>query len=523
MFPDVNTIAISLGALIAGFAGGYLFLKPQEISLSAAEKKAESEVTKALQEAENIYQQAKERTQSLKIRSHEEEEKSKEQFKRLENLLISKQEQLQKKEQKTKEILAVVQEENNTIENFKQKNAGGKKMYVQKLSEQTGQSTEQAKEEILQELMRDLELMREDRLRRYEEYLSEEKVRIAKNMIVGAIQRYASPTSVEKKTTSITLTRDETKGKLIGKNGEFLLLIEELTGVDIIFNDSPNTINISCFDLVKKHIAREALIKLTRERIVTPEKIRQKVDEARLETERALIKIGRDTIKQLELQGRNLPDDFAKIVGRLQFRTSYGQNILKHSFEVGNFTLMLGNELGLNMETCKVGGFFHDLGKAIDQEVGGSHDALTKEIMDKFSFPEDETHAAWAHHDAIPQRTAEAMLVKAGDAISAGRPGARQESIEKYIERIKAIEGIANSYEGVSKVFAISAGREIRVLVEPSQLQDDDLGDLAKNIAGEIQQNVAYPGKIKVNIIRRITTTDYAKATAAASTSLGKK
>lgn len=513
---DLNTILIILGTFSAGVIAGLFLLKPKALNLEQAQQKAETLVDHATVGAAQSLEEAKEKARSLILRSHESEEKTKEQLKRIEHLIGSKEEQLQKRQQKNLEIKTILEHETKIIDEIKQKNNEGKKRYTENLAKQTGHSTSEIKEEVMQELQRDLDLMKEERLRKVEEYLNEDKVRIGKNMVVTAIQRYAAPTSVEKRDTTITVPRDEMKAKIIGQNGVNLILIEELTGVDIIFNDAPNTIIVSSFDLVRRHIARETINKLLKERIVTAEKIKQKIEEAKSETEKTLIKIGRDTIKQLELDNRKLPDEFAKIVGRLQFRTSYGQNILKHSLEVGHFTLILGNELGLNMETCKVGGFFHDLGKAIDQEVGGSHDALTKEIMEKFLFPEDEIHAAWAHHDAIPQRTAEAMLVKAGDAISAGRPGARQESIEKYIERIKAIEGISNSYEGVTKAFAISAGREVRVIVEPSVLNDDDLPDLAKNIAGEIQENVGYPGKIKINVIRRTQSFDHAKATAPA-------
>jgi ribonuclease Y len=205
------------------------------------------------------------------------------------------------------------------------------------------------------------------------------------------------------------------------------------------------------------------------------------------------------------LEYRKFPPEFKEILGRLKYRTSYGQNILKHCFEVGYFTLLLGNELGLSEEICKIGGFFHDLGKAIDQEDGRPHDILTKEIMERFGiFSWEEVHAAWTHHDAIPIETAEALLVKAGDAISAGRPGARQETIEKYLARVMAIESIARSYEGVAKTYAISGGRELRVLVDPVRLGDSNLPELATEIAREIEQNVAYPGQIRVNVIRRI-------------------
>lgn len=510
--PDILTILIAFAVFILSlFAGSYL-AKSQKVNLEQTQKNAEEKIRKAQEEAQKIVEETALKSKNFKEKYKEDEEKQKQQFERMEHLTLSKEEQLQKKNEKLVEVKSQLEQEKSQIELIRQKEKELQANYIHQLLEKAGEKKETLKEEILQELQRDLELMHDDRLHKYEEYLQEEKVRIGKNLIVGAIQRYAAPTSVEKKDTSIELARDEAKAKILGVNMVNLLLIEELTGVDIVFNDAPNTIIISCFDIVRRHNALQLINKLLKERVVTPEKIRQKFAETQAETQKTLIKIGRDTIHKLELDNRKLPDDFAKIVGRLDFRTSYGQNILKHSFEVGNFTLIIGNELGLNMETCKVGGFFHDLGKAIDQEVGGSHDVLTKEIMEKYQFPEDEIHAAWAHHDAVPQRTAEAMLVKAGDAISAGRPGARQESIEKYIERIKAIEGIASKQEGVQKVFAISAGRELRVLVEPVKVGDGSLQPMAKDIAAEIQANVGYPGKIKVNVIRRIQTNEVTKA-----------
>ena len=508
---DIYTFLLILIGLVGGGAVGFFAFKSKGIDLDKTQKEAEEKIQKAIAEAQKIAEETTVRAQAVKEKSKETEAKQKQQFERLEHLIVSKEEQLQRKNEKVAEIKKHLDEEKNYVDSIRQKRKQLQEAYIQELFQKTGGKKETLKEEILQELQRDLDLMREDRLRKYEEYLQEEKVRIGKNMIVGAIQRYSAPTSVEKKDTTLTLPRDEMKARILGQNMANLLLIEELTGVDIIFNDEPNTIIISCFDIVRRHNALHLINKLSKEKIVTPDKIRLKYAETQEETQKTLIKIGRETIKKLELDNRKLPDEFAKIVGRLDFRTSYGQNILKHSFEVGNFTLIIGNELGLNMETCKVGGFFHDLGKAIDQEVGGSHDVLTKEIMEKYIFPEDEIHAAWAHHDAVPQRTAEAMLVKAGDAISAGRPGARQESIEKYIERIKAIEGIASKQEGVQKVFAISAGRELRVLVEPMKVGDVSLLPMAKDIATEIQANVGYPGKIKINVIRRIQTNEITK------------
>lgn len=504
-------MVLGFAALAAGAAIGLFLIKPRiPMTVGEYERKAEAVIEKNRKEAEKTKEEVKERISGLKLKSAEDEERLKERFKRLEALLSSKEEHLGRKELKLKEMKQMLDGEAEAVRALRQKNKDAEKAYTAKLAQKTGQNTEQIKDQMLASLQRELELEGKDKLRGYEERLNEEKERIAKNMITDVIQRYSGPTSVEKRATSITVPRDEIKGRLLGKNAENIKLLEELTEVDIIFNDAPNTIIISCFDLVKKHIAREAVMKLMKERVVTPDKVRFKLKEAETETEKTLVKIGQEIIKKLELDHRNLPPEFARIMGRLQFRTSYGQNIFKHSFEVGNFTVMLGSELGLDMETCKVGGFFHDLGKAVDQETGGSHDVLTKEIMEKFGFSEEEIHAAWTHHDSLPQKTPEALLVKAGDAISATRPGARQESIEKYLERIRALESISSSYEGVNKAYAISAGREVRVIVEPSKLEDNDLPDLAKNIASEIQENVGFPGKIKINVIRRTQSTDYA-------------
>ena len=377
--------------------------------------------------------------------------------------------------------------------------------------EKLGTTEDLIKSELLEKINHNTLLLNETKLRKFEENLKEESEKIAKNHLIGVIQKYSAPTSVEKKSLLIPVVRDETRIKVLGPNLEFVNFIEKELDVEIIFNDMYNTIMISSFDLVNKHIARETILKLIKERSVNLEKLNKIYLETKTSTEKLLIDIGKKIVKELKLEKRSFNNDFLYLLGRLKFRTSYGQNILKHSFEVGYFTLMLGAELGLNMDVCKIGGFFHDIGKAIDQIDGRPHDILTKEIMEKHNFSYEETHAAWVHHDAIPQETAEAMLVKAGDAISAGRPGARQETIEKYIARITAMEEIANSYEGVHKVYIMSGGREVRVSVNPKQLSDENLGELATAIAEEIEGNVAYPGKVKINIIRRLQSSTTAK------------
>lgn len=507
---EFYNIIAAISGLLAGVFTGFLVLKPsKKHSHVYYENKITAMVEKNRNESEDIKEKSKKRASEALQYILEFEKKNKTQREKLEKLILSREEQLNQKNAKLQNMRAEIDQEVELSKLLRAKIQDLKGEIGRKLIDKSRISVSNAKSEILTVLQHDLELERDDHLVKYLEYLEEEKERLAKDLISNVIQRYYAPTSVEKRSSTITVDRDEYKYRIIGKNAEILLLLEELTEADIIFNDSPDTIIISCFELVKRHIAHETILKLLKEQDVTPEMVRQKLAETKVATEKSLIKTGKETIKMLELEHRNFPDEFLKIIGRLKFRTSYGQNILKHSFEVGYFTLMLGGELGLNMTTAKIGGFFHDLGKAIDQEVGGSHDVLTKEIMEKYSFPEEEIHAAWAHHDAVPQRTAEAMLVKAGDAISAGRPGARQESIEKYLERIQAIQDIGNSHEGVAKTYAISAGRELRVIVDPQRLGDEGLQPLANNVAGEIQANVAYPGKIKINVIRRVKNIDY--------------
>lgn len=496
----------------AGLIVGIFIIRPRlKNRLEESTNKANEILGAAQKEASQFKEDTFEKIEKNKTRITEEEVRFKIHSERLEKTLTSLESSLKIVETENSQINELILKENQKIQFIEKEIKSLSEQKLPTLIKVSGFKVDEIKTQILNDLDNDLELAREDRLRKYEEYLKEESERIAKNMLINVIQRYSAPTSVEKKSLIIPINRDETRTKIIGKNAEFLNFIEQETGVDIIFNDNSSGITISCFDLVKKHIARETIIKLMRERYLNFDKVKAKLQEAQNETSKLLFEIGKKVIRELRLENRNYPPEFLKILGRLKFRTSYGQNILKHSFEVGYFTLMLGNELGLDMSVCKIGGFFHDLGKAIDQEDGRPHDILTKEIMEKFNFSFDETHAAWTHHDAIPQETAEAMLVKAGDAISAGRPGARQETIEKYIERITAMEAIANSYEGVNKSYAISGGREIRVIVDPKDLDDENLPELAKTIAGEIEENVAYPGKIKVNVIRRVQNISIAK------------
>ena len=323
------------------------------------------------------------------------------------------------------------------------------------------------------------------------------------------MMRYADSTSVEHEEKNIIVQRDEIKGRIIGRSAAAIAFFEEHFGVDVIFNDEPNTIIISCFNLVQREVARCALERLMREKIINEEMIMKVKPLAEQDVDKILMKEGDYALKKLGLS--NMQPDFVKLVGRLVFRTSYGQNIMRHCFEVGYFARLIASEIGANTETAFLGGFFHDIGKAIDQEVGGSHDVLSKEILEKYGFSWEITHAAWTHHNAAPQETVEARIVQAADAISASRPGARAESVERYLAKINELQDTALSFEGVRKAYAINAGREVRVVVDPEKISDNANAELAQNIAAKVQEKGGYPGKIKVTTIRTTKVTDYAR------------
>ncbi len=501
------TLYIIIGSLIAlgaGAAASFFLIKNSHHKyLEEAEKKSTQILASAQNEAEQFRSNTKEQIEQSRRQLEDQEKRTKQITDRLNAAIKHLEYRSENYENEVKvgqQNLEKIQAETNSIQ---QATDELKQQYLPELLKILNANIDDVKDTILSELNGDLSLARELRLTKFVEDLTDKAPTIARDLMTVAIQRYEAPSSVERKSILIPVRKTETKLKLMAKNGEYLRFIEDATGVNIIFDDRRKGIIVSHYQLVKRQIARETIIRLIRDRQLNLDQVKKRFAEAEKDTERKLVNIGENVLKTLGLDYRNLPDSFKELIGRMDFRTSYGQNILKHSYEVGYFSLMLGSELGLDQEICKIGGFLGDVGKAIDQEEERPHDILTKELMEKFGFSWEEIHASWTHHDAIPIETAEALIVKGADAMSAGRPGARQETIEKYQERIRAIETIAKSYQGVNKTYAISGGRELRVVIDPKKLNDGDLQVMAEDIAGEIEGNVAYPGQIKVNVIRR--------------------
>lgn len=509
----INTFTLTLG--VASGLGLSLFIIKNVINTHTLEQKKEKAkdlIIQTEEKAKELIANTSEEIKSKKeVLQHELTQKQ-EHSNKIKQSLESREENLKKREDKIRQLMLHVSSENEFLESAQNAVKEVEEKSSKKLCEIVGAGKEELKTEIINTFQNDLEKYYEDKILNIEENLRDDAGKIAKKIITEIMQRISSATSVESRVVNIIVPKDHIKGKIIGKGAVNILHLESKIDVDIIFNDEPNTITLSAFNLVNRYIAQktiENLIKYNGD--INPKTVDMAMEKAEKEVDKELYSIGRRVTQKMNLKIED--KELISIIGRLEFRTSYGQNIMKHSMEVAYISMLLGAELGLNIETCKIGGFLHDLGKAIDQnpDVQGAHDFLTKELMEKFGFSKEQVHAAWTHHNSEAPQTAEALIVMAADAISASRPGARQESIERYIEKIQALEETAKSFEGVKNTYAISAGREIRLFVDPEIISDQQLGELASSVAQKIETNIAYPGTIKVKVFRKTHNTELAK------------
>ena len=328
-------------------------------------------------------------------------------------------------------------------------------------------------------------------------------------IITGALQRYSRSIVSDVTTTSFHLPDEEIKGKIIGKEGRNIRAFERLTGVEVIIDETPESLLLSSFDPMRRELAKMALEKLIKDGRIQPAKIEEKVEEAKQELDERVRKIGEDAAYEVGVL--ELPKEITYLLGRLNYRTSYGQNVLQHSVEMAHIASMIASELGLNVEVTKKGALLHDIGKAIDHEVEGTHVELGRKILKKYNIDERVIQAMEAHHEEYPFATPESYIVAAADAISAARPGARRDTLEKYLRRLEEIEKVVNGFEGVKQSYAVSAGREVRVFVVPEKIDDFGALSLAKKIAAKIQTDVQYPGEIKVTVIREVKAVEYAR------------
>ncbi len=509
----INILTLLIGVAVGTVVSLILFGRIKIFDFEKRKENAEKIIKESKTEAEKLKNEAAEKTRLIKERTVLESGKREERIEKLNEALKNKDAFIEKKELRNNDLrleIVTAQEDSQ----FKQEQVKKFESEIMaRLSQKTGLKYDSVKEQIMTAYKKEVEDYGEERLVKLEEDTKENATKIAKKILQNSMQRLSSPTSVETKTVLIKVPRDFIKGKIVGKNAENLAELEKIfPEVDVIFNDLPNTISIACYNLVLRRTVELIIEKLITFKGVIDVKVIQKIhEESKKELEKELYQVGKSAVERLGMRSDN--KELLGVVGRMQYRTSYGQNIMKHSMEVAWMAAMLAYEARIDYKTCKIAGFLHDLGKAIDQDptIQETHDRLTKQLMEKYGFKPEEVHAAWTHHEAEPPKTPEAWIVIAADAVSASRPGARQESLGQYIDRMQALEEKGQSFEGVKRAFAISAGRELRVMVDPEMINDEAMKPLATNIAEKIEKELSYPGKVKVNVIRRTDAIEIAK------------
>jgi ribonuclease Y len=452
---------------------------------------------------------AKEALQAEREKFNEEERERRRELNNLENKLTKREDELESKIQSVTDKQSSLDKREEEIEREEEELKHAIQKQVAELERISGLSVEDAKNMLLEQLKKDLAQEQIQLIRENEAKIRENAVEKAKDIISTTMQRCMMEQVVESTVSVVSLPNDEMKGRIIGREGRNIRTLETLTGVDLIIDDTPEAVVLSSFDPVRREVAKLALEKLIQDGRIHPVRIEEVVEKSKAEVEKRIYREGENAALDMGVMG--LSKELIKDLGRLYYRTSYGQNVLNHSIEVGNIAGMLASELGANVYVAKRAGLLHDIGKAVDQTQEGTHIQLGVELAKKFGEREEIIHAIEAHHDDVTANTIEAVLVKIADAISAGRPGARRDTLEIYIKRMKKIEEIVNGYEGIKQSFAVQAGREVRVIVEAEMFDDLASGKLARDIAKKIENELDYPGQIRVTVVREFRAVEIAK------------
>ncbi len=513
-------VVVAVAAAIVAGAAAWILSAAREKKLAkekigSAEEKAKQIIDDALKQAESKKRESllevKEESIKTKNELDKEIKERRAEAQRYERRIQQKEETIDKKAE------AIEKKENQLSQ--KEKELDKQKAEVSKLNEQrlheleriSGLTSEQAKEYLLKTVEEDVKHEMAVMIKEMENRAKEEADKKAKEYVVGAIQKCAADHTSETTISVVQLPNDEMKGRIIGREGRNIRTLETMTGVDLIIDDTPEAVVLSGFDPVRREVARVALEKLIIDGRIHPARIEEMVEKAQREVENVIKEAGEAATLEVGVHG--IHPELVRLLGKMKYRTSYGQNVLKHSIEVALLSGILASELGLDVRVAKRAGLLHDIGKAVDHEAGveGSHVQLGADLCRKYKESATVINAVEAHHGDVEPQTLIACIVQAADAISASRPGARRETLETYTTRLKQLEDIANEFKGVDKSFAIQAGREIRVMVVPEQVSDADMVLMARDISKKIESEMEYPGQVKVNVIRESRVVDYAK------------
>jgi len=501
----VGIFALAVGAILGYYARQSIAKR----DYGTIEAKIQKKISQVKAESEKLITEAKEKASQILEGAKKEVEKRQKELFQTEQLLLKREHILDEKtssfEEKEKEFRQKVQ----TLKGIKENLETLRKEALENLERITKLSREEAKKELLENLEKEYQKEVLEKMKKLESEGSEKYEKRAKELLALAIQKCALSQAQEITTTTVNLPSDEIKGRIIGKEGRNIRALEKLTGVEIVVDETPETVVISGFDPIRRQVAKSALEKLIKDGRIQPARIEEMVQKAESEITSQIKEAGEQAIYDVGIIG--LEPKLVQLLGRLRFRTSYGQNVLLHSIEVAHLAQALAAELGANSRIAKKAGLLHDIGKALDQQVEGSHTDIGIKILEKFGVEKEVITAIKSHHEEYPYESLEAILVQVADQISGARPGARKDTVENYLKRLGELEKIATSFSGVEKAYAIQAGREIRVFVKPEEIDDLASKKLAKEIAEKIQEELKYPGEIKVNVIRESRVTEYAK------------
>ncbi len=506
----IVAIIVGLAGALVGVAAGMLYRRRTEgTSLQQAEEQASRILAEAESKKQTLLSEAHETRLSQQKTLDEEARERRAEVQRAEQRLAQKEETLDRKSETLDRRDQAIRDRETHVDELRAEAEQLRDRQAGELERVSGLTTGEARDQLLAAVDKEIRDEASRRVREMEKEVEATAGARARKILATAIQRVTSEVTAETTVSVVQIPSDDMKGRIIGREGRNIRAIEAATGVDLIIDDTPDAVTVSAFDPVRREIARQALSSLVHDGRIHPTRIEEAVNKAKRDVDQTMAEAAEAAAAEAGVL--NLHPEVMKVFGRLRYRTSYGQNVMRHSIETAHIAGLIAREIGADADIARTGGFLHDLGKAIDHEVEGTHAILGAEVARRFKVREAVAHCIEAHHEEVEPRSVEAIIVMMADAVSGGRPGARRESLENYIRRLETLEGIAKGFKGVESAFAIQAGREIRIIVKPEQVDDLEAMRIARDVSQQIEETMEYPGQIKVTVVRETRATEYAR------------